>query len=317
MSTPNPLIPQGSKLEQAAKSKSTLSMAVLIGGAHVAVFAGLLVMGCNKENKDTSASGTGTDSALPAADTAIAPPPPFSPFDTNALAGTPATNLYGAPPTFGGPGYGAAPTNLPPGMGAGYGAAPALPSADPYGRPPGVAPGMAPGLYAEPTPAPAEPAPATSGADYKIKKGDIAYNIAKSQGVTLKALKEANPTVDLAKLKVGQVIQLPAAASGLAASGAGEAVSAGTTSYTVKGGDTLTRIAKKNGVTVKAIRRANNLSSDAIKVGQKLKIPASAAAAPAETTPAPVQEPAQYAPPSNFQPTAQPLPPSFGTPPPR
>lgn len=45
------------------------------------------------------------------------------------------------------------------------------------------------------------------------------------------------------------------------------------TVYVVKSGDTLSRIAKTHGTTVKAIEAANNLSSDRILVGAKLKIP--------------------------------------------
>ena len=60
--------------------------------------------------------------------------------------------------------------------------------------------------------------------------------------------------------------------------------------YVVKSGDTLTKIAKAHGTTVKAIEAASDLSTTKIKVGQKLKIPAKAeAAAPA---PAPVAAPA-------------------------
>jgi len=120
-----------------------------------------------------------------------------------------------------------------------------------------------------------------------VKGGDIAYNIAKANGISLKALKDANPNIDLGKLKVGQVLQMPAggaakettaktlpknsAAADIATEAAG--ASSGST-YTVKGGDTLGRIAKKNGISVKALRAANNLSGDKINVGQKLKIPA-------------------------------------------
>jgi LysM repeat protein len=43
--------------------------------------------------------------------------------------------------------------------------------------------------------------------------------------------------------------------------------------YLVKSGDTLTRIAKTCGTTVKALRSANNLDNDRIVVGEKLKIP--------------------------------------------
>jgi LysM repeat protein len=56
----------------------------------------------------------------------------------------------------------------------------------------------------------------------------------------------------------------------------------------VKSGDTLTKIAKAQGTTVKAIRGENNLTTDHIKVGQKLKIPAKAEAAAPAPAPAPV-----------------------------
>ncbi len=44
--------------------------------------------------------------------------------------------------------------------------------------------------------------------------------------------------------------------------------------YMVKSGDSLTRIAKAHGTTVKALKAANGLKSDRIVVGKKLKIPA-------------------------------------------
>jgi LysM repeat protein len=46
-----------------------------------------------------------------------------------------------------------------------------------------------------------------------------------------------------------------------------------TTVYVVKSGDTLSRIAKAHGTTVKAIEAANSLNGDQIVVGAKLKIP--------------------------------------------
>jgi N-acetylmuramoyl-L-alanine amidase len=42
--------------------------------------------------------------------------------------------------------------------------------------------------------------------------------------------------------------------------------------YTVKSGDTLSKIAKNNNTTVEKIKKENNLSSDIIKIGQKIKI---------------------------------------------
>ncbi len=45
------------------------------------------------------------------------------------------------------------------------------------------------------------------------------------------------------------------------------------TTYTVKKGDTLGAIAKRNGTTVSAIKKANGLKSDLIGINQKLSIP--------------------------------------------
>ncbi len=45
------------------------------------------------------------------------------------------------------------------------------------------------------------------------------------------------------------------------------------TLYVVKSGDTLTRIARVHGTTVKALKSANSLDGDRLIVGAKLKIP--------------------------------------------
>ena len=68
--------------------------------------------------------------------------------------------------------------------------------------------------------------------------------------------------------------------TGSSSTGGGEAI------YIVKSGDTLSKIAKRNGTTIKAIESENGLSTTHIKVGQKLKIPAKEEAAPV-SAPAP------------------------------
>jgi LysM repeat protein len=73
----------------------------------------------------------------------------------------------------------------------------------------------------------------------------------------------------------------------------------------VKSGDTLTKIAKSHGTTVRAIKAANNLTTNRIAVGKKLKIP-SKAEAPAPVAPAPV-EPAPLAPAPVTPPAASPM----------
>jgi LysM repeat protein len=147
-----------------------------------------------------------------------------------------------------------------------------------------------------PAPTPA-PVPEAAGTEYVVIKGDSFAKIAKKNGVSVKAIQAANPGVAPAKLKVGQKISIPAGGSPAAApaTGTGPAVeSTGGEAYTVKSGDTLTKIAKAHGTTVKAIKAASNLTTDHIKVGQKLTIPAKAeAAAPA---PAPAPAPVESAP---------------------
>ena len=140
-----------------------------------------------------------------------------------------------------------------------------------------------------------EPVVPAAGSEYTVAKGDSLAKIAKKNGVTLKALQAANPGVVPTKLKVGQKLVIPAGgkasadATSPSVAGAGET---GTTSYTVKSGDSLIKIAKAHGSTVKAIEAANGLSTTKIKVGQKLKIPSKAAAAPVAPAPVPTVEPA-------------------------
>jgi LysM repeat protein len=145
------------------------------------------------------------------------------------------------------------------------------------------------------------PAPAPVGQEYTIVKGDSFATIAKKfPGVTVKAIQEANPTVQPTKLKIGQKIQIPPpSVAAPSASGVTPLPDAsGAEVYTVKSGDTLTTIAKKfPGVTVKAIRTANNLTTDKIRVGQKLTIPAKPApVAPAPAEPLSVPAPAPATP---------------------
>jgi len=121
-----------------------------------------------------------------------------------------------------------------------------------------------------------------------VVHGDSFYSIAKKNGVSMKAVEEANPGVDPKKLKVGQKLEIPASTSAspaLAATGATDVSDSSAATYSVKSGDTLTRIAKTHGTTVKAIKAENGLTTDRIKVGQKLKIPVK------DTTPTPTAAP--------------------------
>jgi LysM repeat protein len=142
--------------------------------------------------------------------------------------------------------------------------------------------------------------PETTGTEYTVVKGDTLGKIAKAHGVTLKVLEAANPNVQPTKLKVGQKLILPAggatAPSETSATSAGTTGAGGEESYVVKSGDTLTKIAKSHGTTVKVIETENNLSTTKIKVGQKLKMPAPVATTAPAVTPAPSPAPAPVSP---------------------
>jgi LysM repeat protein len=140
-------------------------------------------------------------------------------------------------------------------------------------------------------PPPVVAAPEAAGTEYVVVKGDSLWKIAKKNGVTVKAIEAANPGIDPARLKVGQKISIPAASSAPeSATGVTGSASAapGQEIYIVKSGDTLSKIAKSYGTTIKAIESENGLSTTRIKVGEKLKIPAKAETPASVVTPAPV-----------------------------
>ena len=138
------------------------------------------------------------------------------------------------------------------------------------------------------------PAAPGEAKEYVIAKGDTLAVIAHRNGLSLKALMEANPNVNAKKLQIGQKVQIPAATTAVAAAGAKEAapgVNAEATAaeggvYVVKTGDILLKIAKTHGTTVKKIMAMNDLKSTSIRAGQKLKLPAAKTSA-AETIAAP------------------------------
>ena len=137
---------------------------------------------------------------------------------------------------------------------------------------------------AEATVTNAPPTPLTGGTrQHVVVKGDSFSKIARANGISMKALAEANPGVESAKLKVGQVLQLPAGAAPSDAAPASAAAPVPAAAprvnrYVVKAGDTLVRIAKAHATTVHALKAANGLTSNHIVVGQSLKMPQPGAA---------------------------------------
>jgi LysM repeat protein len=153
------------------------------------------------------------------------------------------------------------------------------------------------------------PAPVvdTSVSTYEVAAGDTLGKIAKAHHITVKELEAANPGVDPKRLKVKQKLNIPAGSGSAAAPAAGSMstdMGAGNT-YVVKSGDTLSKIAKANGTTIKAIEAANpGLDANHLKVKQKLNLPVKTdAAMTAPAAPAPVPAPV-YTPPAPAPTTA-------------
>ncbi len=131
-----------------------------------------------------------------------------------------------------------------------------------------------------PVDVPIPPVPFTApsaGQEYVVAKGDTLSSIAKKYGVSWKAIEQANPGVNSNKLKVGQKLQIPAASSSATAAPATMTTATAdgnTTTYVVRAGDMLEKIARSHGTTAKTIMRLNNMKTTMIRPGQKLKLPA-------------------------------------------
>ena len=239
MKGPSPLVPQGSFESQGGRKPHVRIAVYTILGIHVVVLGGLLILGCKREDKETTPVAAAGDPAA------------VVPFTNAPEPLTVATNVPVA-----------ANTN------------PVVPTA--------LVPSVPTSLL---------PPPADGGAaavtEHKIQKGESFSTLATKYGVSVKAIQAANPGVDSTKLKIDQTVKIPppapaGAKTGTPAPAAGDTAS----TYTVKSGDSLSKIASSHGTTVKELQKLNNLTTTQIKVGQKLKLPARPAPAPA---PAPAQ----------------------------
>lgn len=111
-----------------------------------------------------------------------------------------------------------------------------------------------------------------------VSKGDTLYSLARQYGTTVMAIMEANG-LNSTLIPVGRQLTIPGAAAS-----APQAAPGGT--YTIRTGDTLSGIARRNGTTVAALMQANGLKSTVIYAGRQLKLPGGSTAAPATSAPA-------------------------------
>ena len=121
---------------------------------------------------------------------------------------------------------------------------------------------------------------------YVVQNGDYLAKISKKCNVTIAAIKSAN-NLKSDTIRIGQKLKIPGKRpeSMTTAAAAAEAPKAAakksytpytgaTKEYVVKNGDTLGAIAYGNGINIRQLKELNGLSSDVLRIGQKLKIPA-------------------------------------------
>ena len=121
---------------------------------------------------------------------------------------------------------------------------------------------------------------------YIVQRGDYLAKISKKYNVTINSIKRLNNLKD-DTIRIGQKLKLPgkldvgeqkvpegAFAKPQAQKKAYAPYTGATKEYVVKSGDTLGAIAYGNGINIRQLKELNGLESDALKIGQKLKIPA-------------------------------------------
>lgn len=101
-----------------------------------------------------------------------------------------------------------------------------------------------------------------TGDEYVVKKGDTLYSIARKYNTSVDNLKSIN-NITTDSLAIGQIIKLPSTSS------------TASETYIVKKGDSLYSIARTYNTSVDKLKEINNLASNALAIGQVLKLPSS------------------------------------------
>lgn len=101
-----------------------------------------------------------------------------------------------------------------------------------------------------------------TGDEYVVKKGDTLYSIARKYNTSVDNLKSIN-NITTDSLAIGQIIKLPSTSS------------TASDTYIVKKGDSLYSIARTYNTSVDKLKEINNLTSNALAIGQVLKLPSS------------------------------------------
>ena len=131
---------------------------------------------------------------------------------------------------------------------------------------------------------------------YRVKSGDYLGRIASRHGCTVAQIKRWN-NLKSNDIRIGQRLTIyrggkaPSSSSSSSSASSSASASKSTpapanaTTYTVKSGDVLGKIAERHGCTVAQLKAWNNLTSNNIRVGQKLIVSGSASSQKAPASP--------------------------------
>ena len=100
---------------------------------------------------------------------------------------------------------------------------------------------------------------------YKVKKGENLYSISKKLNVSIDKIKEDNNLQNTA-IKPKQILNISSEGSSKSTAKS----KSKPVYYTVKKGDTLSKIARKTQLPIKKIMALNNINQKSLRVGQKL-----------------------------------------------
>jgi len=128
--------------------------------------------------------------------------------------------------------------------------------------------------YVAPPIPPRETRTLYQGDTHRVRRGETLWSIARTYGVSLDLLARENSLTSKSHLSIGQRLRIPAIGAGGAATLATIDARAATlqrVTYTVRSGDTVSRIAKSFRVSTRDVMSWNSLrNANSIKAGQKL-----------------------------------------------
>jgi LysM repeat protein len=114
----------------------------------------------------------------------------------------------------------------------------------------------------------------TPASTYKVVSNDSLWKVAKKHGIGVDDLAKANNLRPSSPLKVGQKLIIPGKPGASSSANGGTGAASSTRTYTVKSGESLGSIARKQGTTTATIRALNpQMKSDTVRVGQDLTLP--------------------------------------------